>query len=121
MTESTELPPHGGHAPPIMCSRLLHWPDEGSRCPNDATHHVMWNEKGDNGLVCSTHRLEAVQRWQPMAVHKYEMECSMPGALFVHAENRCIVDEDWLGLPTKQEQFAHGVMDRLAALEQANG
>lgn len=117
---STELPPVGGHAPPLLCSRLRNWPIPSSRCPNEATHHVMWNEDGDNGLVCEEHRLEAVAQWKPMAVHPYEMACSMPGALFVHDENRCVIDEEWLGV-SKQDEFALGVMNRLHALEEANG
>lgn len=100
---SDSIPPLGGSAPPLVCSRLRTWPDESSRCPNEATHHVMWNGDGANGLVCEEHRLEAAARWNPMAIHPYEMTCSMPGALFIHAENRCVVDEDLLELPAHED------------------
>lgn len=103
-----DLPPLGGHAPALRCGRLLRFPNSSSQCPEEATHHVIWTEDCENGLVCEAHRIEAVSQWEPYAVHPYDMACSMPGAVFIHAENRCVTDEEWLGVTTEQEMSHAG-------------
>lgn len=90
---SGHRPPLGEQCGPIQCSRLLRFPDEGSRCPRDATHHVIWDEAIENGICCDEHTAEA-RGWDHFAIHAYEMTCSMPGAMFLLDENRCVVDED---------------------------
>ena len=84
------LPPLSGHASPINCTRV--------GCNRPATHHVIWTADIDNGLVCPEHLEEVNERWCYFALHPYEMACSMPGAFFRDALNRCVVDEEWLGL-----------------------
>lgn len=96
------MPPRGGDAPPIKCGRLLEWPDQASRCPNDAAWHVIWTSAIENGLCCDAHKAEADHRWVYYAVHRYEMACSMPGAVYVEADNRCVVDEGFLGFTEEQ-------------------
>lgn len=95
---TSPLPPMGGHAPPERCGRLLEWPDESSQCPNPATTHVIWTEDMENGLECDEHAAEARSKWVFWAMHPYRLDCSMPGARFIEAENRCVVDEGLLGL-----------------------
>jgi hypothetical protein len=94
------LPPidKDGHAPPLVCGRLQNWPNPWSRCPREATTHVIWTPKIDNGLCCDDHADEARRLWTPYAMHPYRMECSMPGAVFVHDLNLCVVDEGLLGI-----------------------
>jgi hypothetical protein len=88
------VPPLFGHAPPFACGRIL----VAGPCGADAEWHVIWSSDIDNGLCCQAHYDEARERWAFYAAHRYEMECSMPGAVFVEAENRCRVDEESLGL-----------------------
>ena len=90
--------PLGGLAPPFKCGRLMRWPDVESRCPNDATWHVFWTTEGDNTIDCATHVAEIVEKGDYITMHRYDTVCSMPGAVFVWAENRCVVDEEALGL-----------------------
>lgn len=97
------LPPLGDIAPPLQCNRLLEWPDQASRCGKPATWHVIWTSDMENGLACDEHYDEARSTWAYFAVHPYRMECSMPGAVYVHAENVCRTDEDSLGLPSLVE------------------
>lgn len=92
------MPPLGGHAPPLQCNRLLRWPDESSKCGRPATFHIVWTADLENGLACDEHMAEAKTKWCFFAVHLYRMECSMPGAIYLHEENVCVVDEDGLGL-----------------------
>lgn len=89
----TGLPPMKGTAPSLSCSRLLRYPDESSRCPNDATHHVIWTEDVENGLVCDFHRAEVETRWMAYAIHPYTLTCSTPGAVYVHSLNRCLMPD----------------------------
>lgn len=89
-----DLPPLFNHAPPLTCSRWL-----GDRaCGVEGKWHMIWTEHIDNGICCDEHEREARQRWSFYAVHEYRMECSMPGAVFVHDKNICVVDEGLLGL-----------------------
>lgn len=100
----TALPPLGGRASPFQCGRLLRWPDEASRCPNDATTHIIWTPEADNSLVCDEHRKVAQSQWSYYAMHPYRMECSLPGAFYAPAKNICIVDAD----PTREVEVQRG-------------
>lgn len=95
-------PPLFDRAPPLACSRRVG--EDG--CGKEAKWHVIWNSDMDNGLACDQHQSEIKQKWVYYAIHPYQMECSMPGCVFVEAENRCIVDEEGLGLPTLKEVLA---------------
>lgn len=97
------LPPLGGIAPPLQCNRWL--PGGGALGSGDEKHcgregkwHVIWTADCENGICCHEHYDEVRRLWAYYAAHEYRMECSMPGAVFIEAENRCVVDEDGLGL-----------------------
>jgi hypothetical protein len=85
--------PLGGIAPGLMCSRLLRWPDESSRCPNEAAVHIMWTDDGENGLACSEHATE-LTRARLVDVHPYEPVCSIAGAIWIFGvPSYCVVDD----------------------------
>lgn len=91
---SDYLPPLFGSAPSLTCSRWI-----GDRnCGAPATWHVIWTAQLDNGLCCDEHMAEARRVWAFFAAHPHAIECDMPGTAFLAAENRCVVDEGWLGL-----------------------
>ena len=96
----------GGHAPPLACSRLLDFPDEASRCGMPVTDHVMWDDDGRNGLVCFRHAEEARSKWDYLGIHPYRMQCSMPGAVYLHDHNICVVDEGLLGIEEPELETA---------------
>lgn len=81
------------HAPGLRCSRA----DDGTgtnQCPNDATHHVIWDvESMENGLCCDFHLVEAENRWGFDFSHPYNPVCSIAGAVFLPNENRCVVPD----------------------------
>lgn len=92
-------PPLGGAAPPLQCNRALEGPlDNPTRyCGKPGTWHIIWTADCENGIACDEHYAEAKSRWVFYAAHPYEPVCSMPGAVFLVDENRCVVDEDLLG------------------------
>lgn len=85
-SHETVLPPMFGVAPPLSCTRV--------GCGADATHHIIWTPDMENGLVCDEHLVEARERWTWWAVHAYQPVCSMEGARFLEAENRCVSPND---------------------------
>jgi hypothetical protein len=95
------LPPLGGVAPPLQCLRLLAGTPGGGdeiHCGREGKWHIIWTSDCENGICCDEHYAETRDRWAYFAAHEYRMECSMPGAVYIFAENRCVIDEDGLGL-----------------------
>ena len=88
------LPPMFDIAPPLVCSR---WMVNGN-CGKPATWHVIWTADMENGLCCDEHMAEVRREWAFYAAHPYEMVCSIRGCRFIEEENRCVVDDDDLGL-----------------------
>lgn len=89
--------PLGGVAPPLQCNRVVGGTlggDDEEYCGKDATWHVIWTSDLENGLACDEHMDEIRRRWMFFAVHPYEPTCSMPDAVYVYDENRCVIDED---------------------------
>lgn len=96
------LPPMGGVAPPLQCNRDLNGnPGSGDErlCGREGKWHIIWTSDLENGICCDEHYDEARKRWGFYAVHPYKPDCSMPGAVYVFADNVCVVDEDGLDLP----------------------
>jgi hypothetical protein len=92
-------PPLGGEAPPLRCNRLTGGSfDRPEHCDRAATHHIIWTADLENGLCCDEHYQEAKQKWAFFGAHAYEMACSMPGATYLPGEDRCVVNEELLGL-----------------------
>lgn len=84
------LPPFpNGHAPGLECSRWM----SDRHCGKPATWHIIWTPAGENGLCCNTHMDEARHTWSFLAAHPYDPICSVAGAVFVHAENHCVVTD----------------------------
>jgi hypothetical protein len=95
MPEPLNQPPMSGIAPPLSCGRLLRWPDESSRCPNDATHHIIWTPECENTIDCDAHVQEVLDLGHEfVAIHPYTLTCSMDGAMFVQMWNRCAMPDE---------------------------
>lgn len=88
------IPTRKAGAPPLECSRLT----LDGHCGLPAKWHIIWNEAIDNGLACDEHMDEIRQKWTYLAVHEYEMACSIWGAKFHSLLNRCIVEDGDLGI-----------------------
>jgi hypothetical protein len=71
---------------------------ETGHCGKPAVTHVIWDAEMRNGLVCHEHAQEAAARWFPIGMHPYEMVCSIGGARWIPDEDRCVVDDEDLGL-----------------------
>lgn len=100
------IAPLGGHAPPLQCNRIVNGStfDAPDHCGREAKWHVIWTEDLENGLCCDEHMEEVLAKWMFYARHPYRMECSMPGAVYLHDANVCLVDED--GLELEQPELA---------------
>jgi hypothetical protein len=105
------LPPLGGVAPPLQCNRWMGGTFGGGDeicCGREGKWHIMWTSDLENGICCDDHYQEARARWAFYAAHEYRPDCSMPGAVYIFAENRCVVDEDGLGLEELESARAVG-------------
>lgn len=92
-----------GVAPPLACTREVGGtPERPTHCGRPATTHIIWNMQAENGLACDEHAVEA-RRWAYAGMHPYEMVCSIGGARWLPDEDRCVVDDDDLGLEATAE------------------
>ena len=84
--------------PPIYASRK--WTDRtcgyeaprGNHCPELAVMHVLWTADGENSIDCQKHWKAVQGRWAFVLAHPLDAVCCMPGATWVHAENRCLIE-----------------------------
>jgi hypothetical protein len=96
---SAHLPPIGGHAPALQCNRLTGGTfDQPDYCGRPGTWHIIWTADAENGIACDEHADEARRLWVYFGLHAYDPVCSMPGATYLPDEDRCVIDEDSLGL-----------------------
>lgn len=95
-------PPLYEEAPPFICSRRIGTgptPDEPPvYCGKPATWHIIWTLEGDNSIACDEHADSARANWVFAGMHPYSEVCSMPGSRWVPELDRCVVDEELLGL-----------------------
>lgn len=74
-----------GHA--LICTREL----DGPLCAAPATWHVIW-QGPEHGMACDGHVIEA-RTLDPVQVHRTAAgACGLPGAVWVEAERRCVLD-----------------------------
>lgn len=100
-------PPLGGVAPPLQCNRILNDDlEHPDHCGKPGKWHIIWTADTENGIACDEHADEARRRWVYFGMHPYDPVCSMPGAMYLVAEDRCVVDEGLLGL-VDAEEHAH--------------
>ncbi len=96
---STFGPPIGGVAPPLQCNRVLSGSfDDPTYCGRPGEWHIIWNYEAENGITCQEHADEARRRWVFVGMHPYSEVCSIRGARWLADEDRCVVDDDDLGL-----------------------
>lgn len=88
--EPPTTPPLFGHAPGLVCSRLV----GDTACKEAAVVHVAWTPDLENGLACQEHRAELGAVWCYWQCHEYDPMCSIAGAVWVSdpdGNSRCEV------------------------------
>ena len=79
-------------------------------CGKPAPWHVMWlsGELGaENSLTCDEHKAQA-EAYGPLQIHSTaDSFCSLPGSIWVHAEERCVIDDSGISPTLTAERLVN--------------
>lgn len=63
-------------------------------CGVEATWHILWDTKLENGLACDQHMAVARARFMFVDSHRVEPACAMPGTAWDFDNKRCVYPND---------------------------
>ncbi|MFM9635921.1 hypothetical protein [Streptomyces turgidiscabies] len=99
-----------GHEVDTSRQQCSYTPDasHATTCPTTAAWHICWDTRGENGMACTPHMVEAQHQFVYIDRHPIGPECGESGTHWLFDEKRC-------GHPNTPEQHTAQAIENIPA------